>query len=176
MRTIRIKVYTFDELNEKAKQTAIETHRFVNVDYNWWACTYGDAEENSGIRLTGFEIDGNLSATGEFIEGAMESAWLVTDNHREDTPTYEIAQSFLTARSEIVWRHSDGVHIDKVAEGNEADFDAEVDELETNYLKNMLKAYAKILQNESDYLQTDEAVIETIQANEWEFTEEGNDF
>ena len=36
MRTIRTKVYKFDELSEQAKQVAIEEHRDINVDWDWY--------------------------------------------------------------------------------------------------------------------------------------------
>jgi hypothetical protein len=36
MRTIRTKVYKFDELSEQAKQVAIEENRDINVDWDWY--------------------------------------------------------------------------------------------------------------------------------------------
>lgn len=176
MRTIRLKVYKFDELSKEVQNKVVQAYQYVNVDHNWWDLTYNDAKENSGIEITGFNLDRGRYIEGKFIEGAHESAWLITDNHGEDTPTYEVAKSFLEGWGEIVQRHSDGVHIDKVAEGNEDEFDSEANECEKAYLKAILAEYWTILYNESEYLQSDEAIIETIKANEWEFTEDGKLF
>jgi hypothetical protein len=42
MRTIRTKVYKFDELSEAAKETAIEQFSDINVDYDWYEFVYDD--------------------------------------------------------------------------------------------------------------------------------------
>ncbi len=46
-------------------------------------------------------------------------------------------------------------------------------ELEAAFLKSILEDYSTILQNECEYLMSDEAVTETIQANQYTFTESG---
>jgi len=45
--------------------------------------------------------------------------------------------------------------------------------LEQEFLKCILEDYRCILSNEYDYLQSNEAVIETIITNDYAFTEEG---
>ena len=62
---------------------------------------------------------------------------------------------------------------DVVAEGNEYAFDGAADDLEYMFLHDLLEDYADILQRECDYLQSEEAIIETIKANEFWFTEDG---
>lgn len=176
MRTIRIKVYKFDELSEQAKQKAISNYHDVNTDHNWWDFIYEDAKENSGIQITGFDLDRGRYIEGKFIEGAHESAWLVTTNHGEDTSTYKVAKYFIEEYGEIVQRHSDWVHIDKVAEGNEYEFDIEADECEKSYLDSILAEYVTILHKQYEYLQSDEAISKAITANEYEFTFEGERF
>ena len=43
MRTIRTKVYTFNELVVDAQQNAIEDNSNINVEHDWWILTYEDA-------------------------------------------------------------------------------------------------------------------------------------
>ena len=40
MRTETIKIYRFEELNDKAKEQAIEESRLINVQYEWWDGIY----------------------------------------------------------------------------------------------------------------------------------------
>jgi hypothetical protein len=42
MKTILLNLYEFAELEEIAKQKAIEAHRYINVDYSWWDFIYDD--------------------------------------------------------------------------------------------------------------------------------------
>ena len=46
-------------------------------------------------------------------------------------------------------------------------------DLENEFLQSLLEDYSIMLQNESEYLQSAEAIRETIEANEYEFTEDG---
>jgi len=49
-------------------------------------------------------------------------------------------------------------------------------EMEDDFLNSLIEDYSIILQNESEYLQSDEAIKETILANDYEFTKDGNQF
>lgn len=42
MRTVRTKIYKFQELEEKAKKKALESLSDINVDYDWWDFVYDD--------------------------------------------------------------------------------------------------------------------------------------
>ena len=48
-----------------------------------------------------------------------------------------------------------------------------LNDLETEFLNSLLIDYANMLQNECEFLQEDEQIIQTILANAYEFTEEG---
>lgn len=41
-RTIRVKLYQFNELSEDAQQKAIDKFRDLNVDFDWWDSVYDD--------------------------------------------------------------------------------------------------------------------------------------
>lgn len=175
MRTVRTKVYQFNELNDEAKQVAIDKNREINVDYKWWVFTYEDAE-NIGLKLNGFDLDINKHATGKLLQDAYYTANEIIKNHGVTCETYKTANDFIEFWNEAVKLHSDGIITDKVADGKEDYFDEYVADSEEKFLKDILSNYADILQNECDYLQTDEAVKETLIANEYEFTKEGNIF
>ena len=172
MKTKTINLYQFDELSEDAKAKAIERLSDINVDYQWWESVYEDARDVK-LKLTEFDLDRNKHCKGTFIDGAHDTAALIIAKHGKNCDTYKTAQAFLSNWGELVNKYSDGVKTDVVAEGNEYAFDGAADDLEYMSLHDLLEDYADILQRECDYLQSEEAIIETIKANEFWFTEDG---
>jgi len=169
MRTIRTKVYLFDELNEAAQQKAINELISINVDYDWWNSVYEDAK-NIGLKLTSFDLDRNRHAKGEFILDASQVAENIISNHGEETSTYNSASLYLNAYEEAENTFCSGTDED------EYNCDAAKEEAETEFLNSLLEDYSIILQKECEYLQSDEAIKEAIIANEYEFTQDGKQF
>ncbi len=175
MRTIRTKVYQFNELNDDAKQVAISKNSDINVNYDWWFMTYEDAE-NIGLKLNSFDLDRNKNAKGKFIDDAYFCATEIVNNHGVDCDTYKLSLKFISEWNEAIKLHSDGINIEKVRECNEGAFDNYVYDSEIKFLEDILECYANILQGECEYLQGDEAIKETLISNEYEFTKDGNMF
>lgn len=168
MKTITINTYSFDELSEDAKQKAIERLLDINVSYNWWQSTYEDAE-NIGLKITGFDLDRNRHASGEFTLSANEVACNILNQHGETCKTYKTAEKFMED-----WQPIFTDYMNKDSENYESnDSEDQLIDLESEFLNSLLEDYSIILQNESEYLMSEEAIIETIQANEYCFTENG---
>lgn len=72
--------------------------------------------------------------------------------------------------------NKDGKRTNIVAEGNEYDFDNEADDLEADFLKSICEDYRILLRQEYEYRQSKDAIIETIEANEYEFKADGSLF
>jgi hypothetical protein len=165
MKTIELTLYTINELSENARQKAIQELSDINVDYNWWEFTYEDAKE-IGLKITSFELDRNRYAEGKFEEYSYEVAQNIINNHGESTETYKIAQNFIIEykKTELEYNEDD--------ENNDV-IDNEREELEQFFLCEILEEYSLILQREYEYLISDEAILKTIEANEYLFTENG---
>lgn len=166
MRTIRTKVYKFSELSESAQQKAIEKFYDINVDYEWWEFIYEDAA-NIGLKITGFDIDRASYCEGDFTLSAHEVAANIIRDHGEQCETYKTAQSFLDTVNEIQGKYEE-------LEGY--DYEDEMMEAEDEFLKSLLEDYRIMLSNEYDYKTSKEAIIETIEANEYEFKKDGTRF
>lgn len=152
MKIIEIKVFTFDELSDEAKERARAWYREGALSYDWWETTYEDAER-VGLKLTSFSLDRNRHAKGRFIMSARDCANSIVENHGETCETHKSAQSFLNAAL--------------------ATPRAEFEDLENEFLKSILEDYSIILQKEYEYLLSDEQVDESIKANDYTFTESG---
>lgn len=172
MQTVTIKIFKFNELSAEAQKVAINNLLDINVDYQWWESTYDDAK-NVGLKITSFDLDRNRHATGVFIDSAEDCANKIISEHGETCETYKTAQNYLSERAKLVESLSDGCDIDEVSEGNEDEFDELCDELDEQFLKDIVEDYSIILQKECEYLQSEEAIIESIEANDYDFTADG---
>ncbi len=175
MKTIEIKLYKFNELSEEAQERAINSLSDINVDSDWWDSTYEDAK-NIGLKLKYFGLDRNKHAEGEFIESALDCAFKIKQEHGDMTETYKSAANFIEEYNAMFVKYEDKDKPQHVAEEHTDAFDDELDEMSDEFLKTILEDYANILQGESEYLQSDEAIKETIEANDYDFTEDGKQY
>lgn len=150
----KTEVYPFSELSDDAKQTVIETLADINTGYEWWYSTFEDAA-NVGIKLTEFDIDRGSYCHGR-IDDPEHTAKLILKDHGKDCETYMTADAFLCDIS----------HINK-------DDDITQDEITAEFERSILEDYRIMLQKEFEYMTSEEAIIETIKANEYEFTKDG---
>lgn len=168
MRTIRIKLYKFSELSKDAQEKAIESLSDINVDYDWWEFIYEDAK-NIGLRITSFDLDRNRHAKGEFMLAANEVAQNIFNEHGEGCETYKTAKSFMEEWQPVFNNYIDETHEDYES----SDSEDKLQDMENEFLKSLLEDYSIMLQKEYEYETSDKAIIETIEANEYEFTKDG---
>ena len=168
MRKMEVNVYKFDELSDEAKAKAVDELRYDNSGHDWWDSIYDDAK-TIGLKINEFDLDRNRHAKGEFLLSANEVAQNVFNNHGENCETFKTAKEFMND-----WQHIFNNYMDEAHENYESrESEDEMLSLEDEFLKSILEDYSIMLQHEADYLSSDEAVIEMIEANEWEFTEDG---
>ena len=172
METREYKVYKYDELTEEQQQKVLEIHAYIFVEHDWWDSMYEDAK-NVGIKITGFDLVRNRHCTGNFIEYAEDTAKKIIAEHGESCETWGTATNYLAERAELVKKYSDGVFADIVSDDNEYDFDKECEEIDAEFLRSILEDYSIMLQKEYEYMTSEEAIIETLRANDYDFTEDG---
>ena len=97
MKTIELKVYEFEELSDSAKEKTRDWFRQGALDYEWWESTYEDAA-NVGLKITGFELDRERHATGEFncLGQGAQCAGLILREHGKDCETFKTATQYLS--------------------------------------------------------------------------------
>lgn len=161
MKTVEIKLYEFSELSEEAKERVLSEHWDINIGFEWWDGVYEDAEQ-IGLKITGFNLD-HKSISGQFINSAPETAESILLNHGKMCETYKTAKLFLDDLNELTGKYP---NIEDCPE------DA-IEALEDDFIQSLLEDYRIMLDNEYEYKTSDEAIIETIEANEYVFTEDG---
>ena len=158
MRTIEQTIYTFDELNDQAKERAREWYR-KDLDYPWWS----EVQDSLKAFCEVFNVsvlDYSMGDTRrEFIKTDATNAnfrgFKLKDFDREAMPTgfcFDCALRYTFA--DEFKKHGDAL----------------------GAFREALEAFLREVRNDVEYQYTDEAVDESIQCNEYEFTEDGERF
>lgn len=166
MKTKTINVYQYKELSESAKEKARQWYCEGFDGQFEWDCTKDDAK-TIGLKLDGMERD---YMRGSFLTSARECAESILKEHGESCKTYKTAESFLKERDKTV----DDAERDENGElVSEYDLDQKLDEIEEEFLKSILEDYRIMYEKDIEYQQSEEAIAESMEANEYEFDENG---
>ena len=177
--TVTTKVYLFDELSDEAKQRAIEQLWDINVDYEWWDCVYEDAA-TIGLKITEFDLDRGAYCRGDWTEDPEDTARLILENHGPadgSEPDQDACETYKDA-----WEFQNAVSVQGSIFEDRDDYDPEYQEFTESdeylelceeFQRTICEDYRIILQQEYEYRISEEAIIEVIKANEYEFTEDG---
>jgi hypothetical protein len=171
MRIKEMKVYPFDELSDESKEKAVAGLWDINAFYGWWESIYEDAL-SAQLKITEFDIDRGSYCRGEFVKYAKETADAIMEYHGETCETYKTATEYIAESAKLYMKFP--VKLDNDGwDDNERDREKAQEELDDEFLKFILEDYRIVLQKEYEYLSSEDAIIETIKANEYEFTEDG---
>ena len=177
-------VYKFEELSEKAQQKALEKLYDINYSHDWWEFSYEYfIEQLNEIGLTCdkfyFDLDRNryiepinlrFTDVKKFIHSSIDE--------KVKTSLIDIADLYLTTA--CYSRHTKPV-VESYAKTliQHQRLNTAINSLVNrcrDKIHDLLEDFSIALQNESDYLGSEEAIKETIEANEYTFTEDGNLF
>lgn len=93
MKTVRINLYEFGELNKAAKDRALNDLYDINVDYSWWDPIYADANV-VGIEIESFDLYGRgPRIQGQYLWDPEFTRLQILADHGEKTGTYKIARN-----------------------------------------------------------------------------------
>ena len=196
--TVETEVFKFDELSEAAKETALDKWREDGLDYDWWE--YEDAKQAAAcmgididkIYFSGFSSQGDgacFEGTYEYKKGAVKA---IKEYAPKDEELHQVAQDLQDIQKKYFYglyarvgqsghyMHENCTTIDvyqlrTLRDGYESDETAGIEAYEAiaEALRDFMRWIYKQLENQYDYLASDEAITETIKANEYEFTEDG---
>jgi hypothetical protein len=195
-RVIEKTVYTYDELSDRAKEKAREWWREDGLSYDWWDSTYEMLDD--AAKLLGIEIDrkrGNMPAiwfqgfytqgSGSAFDGRYYYRKGAAKEVRKEFPKWEelhrIADALQAVQRKYFYKLSAGIRSERDTwvsvnvEHDDRPYDCPDDAEEA--VKEAMRDFNHLifgtLEDEYEYLMSDEAVEENIKANEYEFDEEG---
>ena len=176
MRTITItkELYKFEELTEEAKEKALDSLRDTNVDWDWWDCEPDWFNESSfnpiGLSVSQMYFDLDRADYIAFDSVDVVDARALLKAAGYDLRTKEAKEALLSGIS-ITFETNTNLAAGRVTAGNLGTYE-NMEKIEELVYSTARKCLAK-LRAQYEYLLSDEAIIETIEANEWEFTREG---
>lgn len=169
MKTIEINIYSFNELSEDAKQNAIEQYRENHYGFNWSDDYFDSAKKCLDVfdaRLIDYSIDwSNIN----------RCHWKIDVDDVEDV--YEHLDSSYYKQYINGKKYPSGFCADDYFFSaminlldNQCKFQGTLKELLDECLWELFDSACK----DYDYQISDEGITESIQCNEYQFTEDGN--
>lgn len=162
IKTKIIELPTFEQLTSEEQEKVIENYYDFNVDFSWWDCTYEDAKD-IGLLLTGFNLDKG-SIEGHFESHADDCANNIIKLHGDATSTYIAAKEHLEKVQEVLAKYK--------GDAENPECEDELNELDADLEGELKLAYFYMLKNEYEYLTSEEAIRESLIANEYTFNRE----
>lgn len=205
MRTETIEIYKFKELSKEAKETAIEKFRDINVKFDDWHCSTYDIFKGTATDL-GFDVNQMYfsgfwsQGDGAMFEGSVNDNIIyrleeVKDKEMKssrknwDRVIKLIKNGFISFYGDFTqvgrYYHYKSYE-DNLGYDFQCDYGLNLSNIE-DVLDDMMNSIREIyedhcrdlytdLREDYDYYTSDEAVIETIISNEYEFTKEGEQY
>ena len=179
----------FNELTEEEKQEVLDRFRHINIDYDWWDWIIDEfiekVDKKIGVIIDKSEIEFNLDRGAYFsVSGDVYGriAELFSDKAKVEIYGSKKLAYYHSEFPYNSWTFSDidEFDIDVYGYDDEEISDKECEEIKEKVraklweLARLLEEYFNILRDEYNYLTSDEAVKDTIIANEYEFDEELN--
>lgn len=186
--TATVQLFTLPELDDRAREKAIEAYQDCNVDYqDWHDATLEMCEEeltavgiqSPEIRYSGFYHQGSYAL---FIGDVDLAEWMRSQKIAGKYRTLYNAATAGEIRARIIPAYRDSAQTDIELYGSPATPEAEqrlyaqanaVEELLEEWRSDKSHEIYKALRDEYEYLTSEEAIAETIEANEWRFTQDG---
>lgn len=157
---IKINVFKYAELPEAGKKQALINLADINIEPGWWDFMYQDAK-TLGLRIISFDTY-SRQITGKFITGAENFAKAGIEYFGQG-PIRSLCLNFIADLESL-----------RSNEANTEYFrDEEAEILSSALLKAVLREYLNDLGSNYEHLTSEESVIDTIEANEYLFTEDG---
>ena len=161
MKTIEIKVYKFDELDEQTKEKVIENYRFINVEDTFWYDWIKEDFNRLGLEIKEFDL-GRRNYVKIYIENFEDTSNYIIEEFGDSVLIKQTAKNYLKELKEIVSNFKE-----------DEDIDREFETLDENYQHEFEADILSYLRANYEHDISDEAVIDTIEANDYDFTTEG---
>ena len=161
MRTIEIKVYKFEELDKQTQEKVIENYRYINVEDSSWYYWIQEDFSRLGLEIQEFNLDrGNYAKI--YIDNFEDTSKNIIEYFGDSVLIKQTAKNYLDEFNKIQANFKE-----------DEDIERELEILDEEYEKEYSEDILSYLRANYEYEISDEAIIETIEANDYDFTTEG---
>ena len=161
MKTIEIKVYEFDELDKQTKEKVIENYRYINVEDTFWYDCIKEEFDELGLEIKEFNLDrGNYAKI--YIDNLEETSKNIIEEFGDSVLIKQTAKNYINEYEKIQANFKE-----------DEDIERELEILDEQYEKEYSEDILSYLRSSYDWEISDEAITETIEANDYDFTTDG---
>ena len=161
MKTIEIKVYRFEELDKQTKEKVIENYRYINVDNTFWYDCIKEEFNSLGLEIRSFDLDRGSFAEIH-IEDFEETSKNIIEEFGDNVPIQKTAKNYIDEFNKIQANFKE-----------DEDIERELEILDEKYQREYSEDILSYLRSSYDWEISDEAITETIEANDYDFTTDG---
>lgn len=205
MKTIAIQLFSFNELSEEAQKKAIKKHYDINVDDNWWEFVYDDFREqarNEGFNIdrmyfSGFWSQGDgamfeySGLDDKLLHDFVDNILIGTEHLSPMRKQWLLNNVCISGKGKhhghyyhegccshsIYWEVNNGdLHWSTNFYQWINSFADDFAEFVIDRYKDLCHSLYTSLENEYEYLTSEEAIKETLIMNEYDFTENGSNY
>ena len=164
MKTIEIKVYKFDELDKQTREKVIENYRYINVEDTFWYDWIKEDFIRLGLEIQGFDI-GSGNAVKIYIDNLEETSKSILHEFGDSVAIKQTAKNYINEYEKIQANFKE-----------DEDIEREVELLDEQYEKEYSEDILSYIRLNYDWETSDEAIYQTIEANDYNFTWNGEIF
>ena len=164
MRTIEINVYKFKELDKQTQRKVIENNTYINVEDTFWYYFIKEEFMRLGLEIRSFDLDRGSFAEIH-IEDFEETSNNIIDEFGDNVPIQKTAKNYIDEYNKIQANFKE-----------DEDIERELEILDEKYQREYSADILSYLREQYDYQVSDEDIIETIEANDYNFTWNGEIF
>lgn len=185
MKSITLNLYTFDELKPDIQKKVLEEHLYTNVEYfNWYEFTINDQTErlaslgynDADIRFSGFYSQGDGASFTATVDLAT---WINQDKKNrakfQALDKFDISASIIRTTHHYSHENTIRAATDMESDAPETmqDLENELEEAITQEARELSQEIYRTLEEDYNYLTSDECITETIESNEYTFEHDG---
>ena len=161
MKTIEIKVYKFKELDKQTKEKVIDNYRYINVEDFQWYDWIKDDFNRLGLEIQEFDL-GRRNYVKIYIDNLEETSKSILHEFGDSVLIKQTAKNYIDEYEKIQANFKE-----------DEDIEREVEILDDQYEKEYSEDILSYLRSNYEQDISDEAVIDTIEANDYDFTTDG---
>ena len=161
MKTIEIKVYKFEELDKQTQEKVIDNYRYINVEDKFWYDFIQDDFNRLGLEIQEFDISRG-GYVNIHISNLEDTSKNIIEEFGDSVYIKQTAKNYIDEFNEIQANYKE-----------DEDIEREVEILDDQYIKRYSDDILSYLRASYEWEITDEAIINTIEANDYDFTTEG---
>lgn len=162
MKEVSIKLYELHELSDEARAQAVIECSDINTNYRWWGDILDNAKE-VGVLITGFDFDRRRHIKGQLTQSGIDVALAIKTEYGESTEIFKLANECVRDFNMLKRRYGEDT----------LDFNGAIEALDSEFEDRFLNEYLRILEEECIYLESEEGIIEAIEANNVLFMDNG---